>query len=86
MEKEKWVIRGSQIVENGYPNNGKLPVCDFWGCSTERGKANAKLIVASNDMLEALKLAREELLKRGVSYDTAAAYNIIDNAIKKATV
>lgn len=35
-------------------------------------------------LIEALKLARKQMLKGGVTVDNADAYNTIDNAIKNA--
>jgi len=48
-------------------------------------EANRKLIAASPLMLEALISARTAMLKKGVGYDDADLYNVLDKAIKAAT-
>lgn len=48
-------------------------------------KANAKLIASAPELLEACVLARKLMLKQGVTVDNADQYNLLDNAIKKAT-
>jgi hypothetical protein len=53
--------------------------------TVERQWANGKLMAASKTMLEALQEVRKEMLKNGINYDNAPTYNIINNAIKKAT-
>ena len=52
----------------------------------ENRKANAELIVKAVNshgrLIEALKLARKQMLKGEITVDNADAYNTIDNAIK----
>jgi len=66
--------------------DGLSGICEMsdW-MDKEEMEANAKLIAAAPELLEALKSARTEMLKVGVNYDNASTYNIIDKAIKKAT-
>ncbi len=66
--------------------DGLSGICEMsdW-MDKEEMESNAKLIAAAPEMLEALKSARREMLKTGVNYDNANAYNMIDKAIKKAT-
>jgi len=51
----------------------------------EEGNANAKLMIAAPEMLEALIEVRKDFQKRGITIDNADSYNRIDLVIKKAT-
>lgn len=48
-------------------------------------EANAKLISAAPELLEACIKAKESMLRSGITYDNADQWNILNNAIKKAT-
>lgn len=54
------------------------------GWNGEEAIANAYLIVAAPELLEALQVVRSQMLKSGIDYDNADQYNLIDRVIRKA--
>lgn len=48
-------------------------------------EANAKLIAAAPELLDACVKAREMMLKSGINYDNADQYNLLNNVIEKVT-
>jgi hypothetical protein len=72
-----WVADGDQVEVQAEFNDG-YRICDVFGPDY---KANARLIAASPDMLEALRLASQSA---GFQYMTHETRLKIDNAIAKA--
>ena len=71
-------IATTAIQEN--PNKVSY-ICDMWGMATDEGKANAKLIAAAPDLLEAI-IELYDSLPDGY---TSKCLPKVRTAIKKAT-
>lgn len=56
----------------------------FESISNEEMKANAHLIAAAPELLNASIQALRYMQKTGINYDNADIYNSLDSAIKKA--
>ena len=66
-------------------NPNKAPyICDMWGMATEEGKANAKLIAAAPDLLEACINSLKTFISIGCTTE-ADIMKELKNAIEKAT-
>ena len=71
-----------------YENNDKskpFAICRIHGESTEEGQANAKIIAAAPDMLEALIQVRNYFGENDKTTSEHYMFSIADKAIKKAT-
>lgn len=89
--KGPWVVEksdhiGAVNVSFGF-FNGYIEIWYHHGAkgTIDEAHANARLIAAAPELLEALVNARTSMLKSGINYDNAEIYNKINNAIKKAT-
>ncbi len=79
---EEWAVINDIVCTTNC--DGLSDVCQmrtFWDDWEQR----AQLIASAPKLLEALKKARKNLLKSGVTVDNADLYNMIDSAIKEAT-
>lgn len=59
----------------------KWEIVSFGSCSTEEGHANAQLIAAAPDMLEACEMALQDMIRLGIF---GPGRNAVESAIKKA--
>jgi|DEB0MinimDraft_10_1074344.scaffolds.fasta_scaffold16653_4 hypothetical protein len=85
--KGEWFASGTEVIS--IPSQVKISN-QISGENYEKAKANAKLIAAAPDLLEALKIFRKQVgitwdSVDGKDFEAGAMLDIIDNAIKKAT-
>jgi len=66
--------------------DGVNTICIMFRClvSQPEFESNIRAIKAVPEMIDALKAARAQMLKAGITHDNADIYNTIDNAIKRA--
>ena len=92
--KGEWIITTPvksydipRIVTTAIQDNpNKVPyICDMWGMTTEEGKANAKLIAAAPDLMEACINSLKTFISIGCTTE-ADIMKELKNAIEKATL
>lgn len=82
--KGTWKIEDHQIGSGESHLGGfKTVICELNKHLSDEGKANAKLIAAAPELLEALIEIQKQFNKDG--YMTGHLYEICETAIKKAT-
>lgn len=88
-----YLIQTAIVTDLKFDDPLRSPViCDMFGMATENGAANAKLIAAAPEMLEALLSFTDNIdnwLKTGIAADpksSKAIYDAAKAAIKKATL
>lgn len=59
----------------------KWEIVSFGSCSTEEGHANAQLIAAAPELLAALELALQDMIRWGIF---GPGRNAVESAIRKA--
>lgn len=83
-------IYGDDFLSDGSKANGKINICTVWGDNAgslhdDINSANAKLIYAAPDLLNAAKMAIEYIAEVNYGDKRRQAYQYLLEAIKKAT-